>query len=217
MNTPSDLSVIPLLRDSGSILMQRQPKQLDSLLPDVYRKVDFLRSTRAPETRPNTSIALVPVRSNRRRPRRTKCPLLDSVLGPIRRRAASWNTPERRLQARHEDGQVSVYAGGRQQRVHSDWLYGDEQRRLQWLDPSRRQKQPNNNLIFIFLILTGQSSASVRCHSRTCWRVLNPTRSLNSIGCVFFSIREINMINSGTRFIGERRLHMLTLGRPPLL
>ena len=33
------LSVIPLLSDSTAILMQRQPKQLDKLLPDVYRKV----------------------------------------------------------------------------------------------------------------------------------------------------------------------------------
>jgi len=33
------LSVIPLLRDSASILMQRQPKQLDRSLPDVYRKI----------------------------------------------------------------------------------------------------------------------------------------------------------------------------------
>ncbi|CAF0853229.1 unnamed protein product [Brachionus calyciflorus] len=33
------LSVIPLLRDSGGILMQRQPKQLDKKLPDVYRRI----------------------------------------------------------------------------------------------------------------------------------------------------------------------------------
>ena len=33
------LSVIPLLRDSAGILMQRQPKQFDRVLPDIYRKV----------------------------------------------------------------------------------------------------------------------------------------------------------------------------------
>lgn len=33
------LSVIPLLRDSTAILMQRQPKHLDRKLPEVYRKV----------------------------------------------------------------------------------------------------------------------------------------------------------------------------------
>lgn len=33
------LSVIPLLRDSGAILMQRQPQELDHLLPDVYKKI----------------------------------------------------------------------------------------------------------------------------------------------------------------------------------
>lgn len=32
-------SVIPLLRDSAGILMQRQPRQLDSLLPSCYRRV----------------------------------------------------------------------------------------------------------------------------------------------------------------------------------
>lgn len=33
------ISVIPLLRDSIGILMQRQPKQLDHKLPDVYRRI----------------------------------------------------------------------------------------------------------------------------------------------------------------------------------
>lgn len=33
------LSVIPLLRDSGGILMQRQPKSLDKKLPDLYRRI----------------------------------------------------------------------------------------------------------------------------------------------------------------------------------
>lgn len=33
------ISVIPLLRDSIGILMQRQPKQLDRKLPDVYRRI----------------------------------------------------------------------------------------------------------------------------------------------------------------------------------
>lgn len=33
------LSVIPLLRDSAGILMQRQPKKLDKKLPDVYRRI----------------------------------------------------------------------------------------------------------------------------------------------------------------------------------
>ena len=35
------ISVIPLLRDSGGILLQRQPKSLDRILPGVYRKVIF--------------------------------------------------------------------------------------------------------------------------------------------------------------------------------
>lgn len=33
------LSVVPLLRDSVSILMQRQPSALDHLLPGCYRRV----------------------------------------------------------------------------------------------------------------------------------------------------------------------------------
>lgn len=33
------ISVIPLLRDTTGVLMQRQPKSLDKKLPDVYRKV----------------------------------------------------------------------------------------------------------------------------------------------------------------------------------
>lgn len=33
------VSVIPLLRDSVGILMQRQPKQLDRKLPDTYRRI----------------------------------------------------------------------------------------------------------------------------------------------------------------------------------
>lgn len=28
------------MRDSGAILMQRQPQELDHLLPDVYRKIN---------------------------------------------------------------------------------------------------------------------------------------------------------------------------------
>lgn len=32
-------SVIPLLRDSAGILLQRQPKVLDNQLPQIYRKV----------------------------------------------------------------------------------------------------------------------------------------------------------------------------------
>lgn len=37
------LSVIPLLRDSAGILMQRQPKKLDKKLPDVYRRVSLIK------------------------------------------------------------------------------------------------------------------------------------------------------------------------------
>lgn len=33
------ISVIPLLRDTTGVLMQRQPKSLDKKLPDVYRKI----------------------------------------------------------------------------------------------------------------------------------------------------------------------------------
>ncbi|RNA01757.1 zinc transporter 7 [Brachionus plicatilis] len=33
------LSVIPLLRDTGGILMQRQPKKLDKKLPDIYKQI----------------------------------------------------------------------------------------------------------------------------------------------------------------------------------
>ena len=33
------ISVIPLLRDTTGVLMQRQPKSLDKKLPEVYRKV----------------------------------------------------------------------------------------------------------------------------------------------------------------------------------
>ncbi len=33
------ISVIPLLRDTTGILMQRQPKSLDKKLPEVYQKV----------------------------------------------------------------------------------------------------------------------------------------------------------------------------------
>jgi zinc transporter 5/7 len=33
------LSVVPLLSESTAVLMQRQPKQLDKTLPEVYRKV----------------------------------------------------------------------------------------------------------------------------------------------------------------------------------
>jgi zinc transporter 5/7 len=40
------LSVIPLLSDSTAILMQRQPKQLDKSLPEVYKKVYSCFSTK---------------------------------------------------------------------------------------------------------------------------------------------------------------------------
>lgn len=36
------LSVIPLLRDSTGVLMQRQPRQLDAVLPGCYRRVSQL-------------------------------------------------------------------------------------------------------------------------------------------------------------------------------
>ena len=35
------ISVIPLLRDTIGILMQRQPKSLDKKLPEVYKKVEY--------------------------------------------------------------------------------------------------------------------------------------------------------------------------------
>ena len=38
------ISVFSLIADSTAILMQRQPKQLDHLLPDCYNKVSSLVS-----------------------------------------------------------------------------------------------------------------------------------------------------------------------------
>ena len=39
LNFLFERSVIPLLRDSIGVLMQRQPKKLDRKLPEIYRRV----------------------------------------------------------------------------------------------------------------------------------------------------------------------------------
>ncbi len=36
-----DFSVVPLLRDSVGVLMQRQPRSLDDTLPGCYQRVGF--------------------------------------------------------------------------------------------------------------------------------------------------------------------------------